>query len=190
VDALSRLITAFGLLIFAAGCGRNLPFDVAHRTLAGLYGQPLTGTGIDETGQQRRLEDFNDRPMVLMLSEEFCSTCNEEAEMILRSLQNPALAPDRVRLITIMVGAIPDDVIHWRKKFNKPDFPHDIPWQIWADESSEFMKRYADDLQTPWMLISRPGEGIVFRAKGKVSLDTIKAYTGEFYSPLFETPNF
>ena len=110
-------------------------------------------------------------PLVLIFSNDSCSTCAAEAEDIKKALY-PATQPTKIHLYTELNGAIKDDAVYWKKI-------HNIPWDVGYDENSNlFMKYCTDHTLIPCTVIQMPSQGIVLVHQGQMDTGAIQKITG------------
>ena len=169
---MANLILISIAFISLSACGSHLPFVIHSgdtnqvNPSAGLSGQFQT------TDQQNQdLSRSGDLPVVLIFSQDTCAACGQEAESLRSALKNPAAPPDRVRVFTILVGAVMEDAIDWKNL-------HRVPWPVGTDLRSELFKQYCTEQTVPCIVVYVPRKGIVLRRNGPANLVELSQLTG------------
>ena len=167
-----KSIVLAAAIISSSSCSKSFTHIVSSGNFSGseLIGKPIVGSHMTTEGSILNFENITDKPLLLMISEEFCIPCNEEAEELRDHLKGEK--PRTIHIVTSLAGATQQDAIDWKNI-------RDIPWTVISDENLKVLKAYCPDFGTPCILIQRPGEGVVkYVGQQKLPISEIEAFTG------------
>ena len=169
-----KLILPALLLGTSLACGSKADYLVHQpppTTPPGLK-QFISGNLIATDDRTIDLSKDDGLPLVLIFSNDSCSTCAAEAEDIKKTLRIPTQGPTKIHLYTLLNGAIKADAVYWKNI-------HQIPWDVGYDENSTlFMKYCPDHTQIPCTLVQVPGQGVLLVHQGQTKIATIVSLTG------------
>ncbi len=169
-------------LALVAGCGVNRKVVLWEGKVSP---SPITPGGSGETpsyfagsfpttdNANVTLDTLRDKPVVLVFASDTCDICLREAEAFRNALKNPNSSPKKVDLLTVMVGAKPQDVIQWKKE-NK------IPWRVGWDGTLALYNSYCGGASVPCTLVQTPEKGIVYRHIGESQVEEVRKLTGDW----------
>lgn len=163
-----------GALLFALVCtgciGSSLPFSLSKPQSQGDQ-MELAGSFVTSTGQNILLSDLKTKNTVVMFAQYFCEVCKHEAACVLQSLGASSFSG--TNLITILVASDAGEAAQWKQL-------HKLPWTVGAIESTELLKQYCPQGQTPCTVIHRPGQGVKFIKQGETSAQEILNIIGKW----------
>ena len=167
---LNPLISIF-LIFTLFGCAKNVPYILHDRNTNAIAAvDHLTGRLVTTDAKPIDLAAANDLPVVLIFSQDTCIICGQEAAALRDSLKKQ-FSPTKIHLLTVLVGANPDDASDWKQS-------HRVFWDVAVDGRGELFKRYCSQLTVPCSIVQVPGKGIVFRHNGAVEFKDFLTLTG------------
>ena len=180
METLNRLKTTLLLLVLTLGsfgCAKNLPTTVS----SGRPHSPLDPTALKDTvvglaDERIDLSTYQDMPLVVVFAYDQCEGCAVETEELLASLKNRTVAPENVRIVTIMAHVYPEDAQTWQAI-------HKVPWTVALDPGDALFDKFCPSGQTPCTIIQMPGRGIVFRKEDVSTAAELEAVTGPWEEP-------
>ena len=161
------------ILSFLISCGENLKYKIKDKAvknnevLTVLEGEFLTTENVPEN-----LKNFIHRPLVLMFADSFCIECVKEVKEIKKTFKK-LLPPKNINFLSLVIGEGLEEGIYWQEV-------HEVPWAVGEDEDLSLFSKYCPELQTPCTVIFNPDFGIVFKKTGRVSIELIQSYLGEW----------
>lgn len=159
------------ILLLLLGCGRQMDYLLSEQSPLTKLTQNLSITAIDSNGDSFDVVEDAGKVTLLIFGQDTCIVCGEETEHFLGSLNNPLLAPTRINMVTLLVGAIVEDADYWK-------FIFDVPWKVGIDTTGEIFRQYCPLNTVPCIVVHDPLKGIVLRHHGAIDLDYLKSLTG------------
>ena len=161
------------ILTCIISCGENLKHKVKEKN-SSVKAKTKILEGEFKTTQKltKDIKDFSNKQLILMFADSFCIECTKKTRLIKSSFTN-SRKPKNIYFLSLIVGEDLEEAHYW-KKDNK------VPWIVGEDEDLSIFKKYCPELKTPCTIISNPDYGIVFRKIGKVSIELIQSYVGEW----------
>ncbi len=174
------------ILLFLSSCAKNIDFQknkANERQPIVLQAEDNEETGTKifrmqgivplSDGEEIDLNELISKNTFLIFAEQFCDTCIHETEIFIDHLNNKTQAPDKINMITVLVGGIEIDAQDF-KDFNE------VPWDVGYDENSELYKQYCSKDTVPCLVIFNPEKGIVLSQHGALALEQILELTGSW----------
>ena len=154
--------------LLVAGCGVNRRMVHAE----GSRPAPVTAGFVEGSlplagGGRVELETLRDRPLVLVFASDTCDVCLEETRAFRRDLAGN----DALRIVTALVGAVPEDALEWKRT-------HDVPWNVGYDTTLDLFRAYCPGDTVPCTLVQLPQKGLVYRHVGLTTVEEIRKQTG------------
>lgn len=113
------------------------------------------------------------RPTVLIFASDFCAVCSEEARKLSQLFREKGGPPMNVRLLTILIGAVPEDVAPWVTA-------HGVSWATGFDNGDGLFRTYCPVTQTPCVLTHNPATGEIRTHNGHFSVSELEKETGKW----------
>lgn len=123
-----------------------------------------------EGGAEIDLADAT-RPTVLIFASDFCAVCSEEARALAEVFRAKGGPPRNVRLLTVLIGAFPEDVAPWVAN-------HSVTWPTGRDDGDALFRGYCPVTQTPCVLTHNPATGKIQTRNGHFSVTELEEETG------------
>ena len=159
------------ILLTLASCGRGLEEKLKVKDARTELDSEISFFVPGSEGTDLNLGDNRGKTTLLVFASEFCSICRAEAKHMVSSLKDPKVAPNKVNVYHIMIGATKEDAQFWKEDFN-------IPWKVGYDLNGNLFKKLCKEDTTPCLVVHKNEEGVVFRHHGELSLSKLKKITG------------
>lgn len=167
----------FFALVALAGCGSDWNVYLRKpKTRTTKQPRPqeysLDGTFVTPDNARINLADDEGLPTVLVFSTDACLVCRHEAKAFRDSLADSTVAPTKIKLYSVLVGAIPEDATDWKDDL-------ELPWTVGLDDAANTLyEKYCGGSQVPCTIVHVPSRGIVLSRIGEVTVAEIQALTG------------
>ncbi|MDZ4678165.1 MAG: redoxin domain-containing protein [Oligoflexia bacterium] len=158
-------------LFFVLSCGdkfTEIPGVKKRLTASSLAGElPTTD------GSLINLASDGNKITVLQFASDSCTVCAEEAKSFRSHLRDQNIAPSKIKLVSIIVGAILIDAQDWKSRLG-------VPWTVAYDTESIVFKKHCSQNTVPCIVIHSPEKGVVLSKHGVVKMDEILSHTGDW----------
>ncbi|MBF0299617.1 MAG: redoxin domain-containing protein [Oligoflexia bacterium] len=129
---------------------------------------------IDSEGVERVITNKDDgKPVVMIFAGDWCEPCKREIPKIVNALKCPDLDPNKIHLLTLMVGSIAEDAKAFKESFK-------MPWVVGIDEDASIISKYCPQQTTPCIIVHTAERGVVLRHIGEYPVENLKTLTGEW----------
>jgi hypothetical protein len=171
------------LSFLLASCASRVPYDLSppkaalaplpipSRGVTSSAPAPLVGSFLTTEKKTIDLSMETEKPVVLIFSQDTCTTCAAEADSLKKSLRHPQENPKSVNVFTVLVGAVAEDAVDW-KSF------HGIPWTVGIDPDSKLFRQYCNPLTVPCILVYLENQGIALQKNGITDFSELVSITG------------
>ena len=158
------------VFILLASCGRQMDYILSEQPIVKLTDN-LSVTAIDSDGNSFKVAADPSKVTLLIFGQDTCIVCGEETEHFVASLADPMVAPSKINMVTLLVGAIVEDADYWK-------FIFDVPWKVGVDTNGQIFKKYCPLNTVPCIIVHDPAKGIVLRHHGAIDINYLKSLTG------------
>jgi hypothetical protein len=158
--------------LWLSSCASRVGYEVsaARRNSPTIFSPRLHGR-VQTAEGWLELEELSARPTILVFGQDLCAVCGHEADALVASLSVAGLEPSRVRLVSILVGASPEDARDWKAD-------HRVPWSVGMDPDSTVFASYCAERTVPCNVVFVPGQGIVMNQNSPTTPEELRLLTG------------
>lgn len=111
------------------------------------------------------------QPTVLIFASDFCIVCSEEARSLSAIFANRGGPPKNVRILTILIGAVPEDVEPWTRG-------HSVSWPTGIDREDSLFRSLCTVTQTPCVITHNPTTDKITARNGAFEIADLEKETG------------
>lgn len=127
------------------------------------------------SGEVKTLAQLSEKPFLLLMVSETCTSCREETEGLMTEFEKSGL-PSEINMFSVVIDLKPDELKDWSQSFSKP-----IPWSLGSDDDQVLFDKYFSQHITPAILYFNPANGTLKRWQKKLPIEELKQETGPWY---------